>query len=195
TPFGRRVVFTDTIGFLSDLPMHLLAAFQATLSHVNLADVIIHIRDMSNPDWPAQNEDVDKTLESIGLSQSRISDIIIADNKVDVEGAAASSTPGAIRISCKTSEGVDDLIEKVDEPILSLDLKCNMVGVTKFAPSDPETHRWFLKLFDIGLDYLEIPCFIDHIIKEVLEVPGSRGEANLVEKCKLCNRVNTVGGL
>ncbi|KIH51553.1 putative GTP-binding protein HflX [Ancylostoma duodenale] len=135
-PSGRKVVFTDTIGFLSDLPMHLLAAFQATLSHVNLAvrgiqeflqgfcncrmyfkDVIIHIRDMSNPDWPAQSEDVDKTLESIGLSQSRISDIIVADNKVDVDGAAMSLTTGAIRISCKTSEGVDDLIEKVDEVI------------------------------------------------------------------------------
>ncbi|RCN27477.1 putative GTP-binding protein HflX [Ancylostoma caninum] len=122
-PSGRRVVFTDTIGFLSDLPMHLLAAFQATLSHVNLADVIVHIRDMSNPDWPAQSEDVDKTLESIGLSQSRIRDVIVADNKVDVGGAATSSTPGAIRISCKTSEGVEDLIEKVDEVIFNFCMK------------------------------------------------------------------------
>ncbi|KAJ1345757.1 hypothetical protein KIN20_000362 [Parelaphostrongylus tenuis] len=81
-PSGRKVIFTDTIGFLSDLPMHLLAAFHATLSHVILADVIIHIRDLSNPDWPAQSEDVCKTLEAIGLPQDRIDEIIIADNKV-----------------------------------------------------------------------------------------------------------------
>ncbi|CAJ0589301.1 unnamed protein product [Cylicocyclus nassatus] len=76
-------------------------------------------------------------------------------------------------------------------PILSLDLKCNMVGVTKFTPSDPETHRWFLKFRCMNCG--ESP---DHwqylVINEVLEVPGSRGEAHLVEKCKLCNRVNTV---
>ncbi|KAK6758273.1 hypothetical protein RB195_015845 [Necator americanus] len=272
-PSGRKVVFTDTIGFLSDLPMHLLAAFQATLSHVKLADVIVHIRDLSNPDWQAQSEVVDTVLENIGLTRDRIKDIVIADNKVDIDKAATSSTPGAIRISCKTSNGVNDLIAKLDEmvlratgcklrrlrlkfsspaipylyregfvtkephctdshlvfdvfmndaefsrfqkstgllkkknrlssqsipavpnlyimPVLSLDLKCNMVGVTNFAPSDPETHRWFLKFRCMNCG--EAP---DHwqyvVINEVLEVPGSRGEANLVEKCKLCNRVNT----
>ncbi|KAL6744193.1 hypothetical protein Aduo_017153 [Ancylostoma duodenale] len=77
------------------------------------------------------------------------------------------------------------------QPILSLDLKCNMVGVTKFAPSDPETHRWFLKFRCMNCG--ESPEHWQYIVvNEVLEVPGSRGEANLVEKCKLCNRVNTV---
>ncbi|KAK6048159.1 hypothetical protein COOONC_14336 [Cooperia oncophora] len=81
-PSGRKVVFTDTIGFLSDLPIHLLAAFQATLSHVTLADVIIHIRDLSNPDWPAQSEDVELTLGQIGLPPDRLNDVIVVDNKV-----------------------------------------------------------------------------------------------------------------
>ncbi|KAK6026457.1 hypothetical protein OSTOST_07588, partial [Ostertagia ostertagi] len=210
-PSGRKVVFTDTIGFLSDLPMHLLAAFQATLSHVTLADVIIHIRDLSNPDWPAQSEDVEKTLEQIGLPPDRLNDI-------DVEGTPSTSSSGAVRISCKTSEGIEGLIEKVDkmvlqttgcdsfvdfakvrvaasfltvQPALSLEIKCNMVGVTDFTPSDPENHRWFLKFRCMNCgesrDYWQYV-----VINEVLEVPGSRGEANLVEKCKLCNRVNTV---
>ncbi|VDO69186.1 unnamed protein product [Heligmosomoides polygyrus] len=117
-PSGRKVVFTDTIGFLSDLPMHLLAAFQATLSHVKLADVIIHIRDISNPDWRAQSEDVEKTLEAIGLPTDRLKDVVVADNKIDVDGAPPSSTPNAIRISCKSSEGVEGLIEEVDKVCL-----------------------------------------------------------------------------
>ncbi|KJH39812.1 hypothetical protein DICVIV_14296 [Dictyocaulus viviparus] len=117
-PSGRRVVFTDTIGFLSDLPMQLFAAFQATLAHVKLADVIIHIRDLSNPDWSAQSEDVYKTLKAIGLSEKRISDIIVADNKVDVCDAPLVPTSNAIRISCKTSEGVQTLIQRIDELVL-----------------------------------------------------------------------------
>ncbi|KAL6744194.1 hypothetical protein Aduo_017154 [Ancylostoma duodenale] len=170
-PSGRKVVFTDTIGFLSDLPMHLLAAFQATLSHVNLADVIIHIRDMSNPDWPAQSEDVDKTLESIGLSQSRISDIIVADNKVDVDGAAMSLTTGAIKISCKTSEGVDDLIEKVDEMVLRatgckprrLRLKASSPAIPYlykegFVPREPSCTDSYL-IFDVFMNDAEFARF------------------------------------
>ncbi|EYB82032.1 hypothetical protein Y032_0368g56 [Ancylostoma ceylanicum] len=170
-PSGRKVIFTDTIGFLSDLPMHLLAAFQATLSHVNLADVIIHIRDMSNPDWAAQSEDVDKTLESIGLSQSRISDIIVADNKVDVEGSAVSYTPGAIRISCTTSEGVNELIGRVDEMVLRatgckprrLRLKASSPaipylykeGFVAKEPSHTETHL----IFDVFMNDAEFARF------------------------------------
>ncbi|KAK5982392.1 Hflx-type G domain-containing protein, partial [Trichostrongylus colubriformis] len=137
-PSGRKVVFTDTIGFLSDLPMHLLAAFQATLSHVVLADVIIHIRDISNPDWAAQSEDVEKTLEQIGLSPDRLTEVIVADNKIDVHGVPLKSSPGATRISCKTSEGIDDLIEKVDKMVLQatgcklrrLKLKCSSPAIT-----------------------------------------------------------------
>uniref|UniRef100_A0A7I4YWH6 CXXC motif containing zinc binding protein n=1 Tax=Haemonchus contortus TaxID=6289 RepID=A0A7I4YWH6_HAECO len=76
-------------------------------------------------------------------------------------------------------------------PVLALEIKCNMVGVTGFTPSDPENHRWFLKFRCMNCgesrDYWQYV-----VINEVLEVPGSRGEANLVEKCKLCNRVNTV---
>uniref|UniRef100_A0A0K0DB43 Hflx-type G domain-containing protein n=1 Tax=Angiostrongylus cantonensis TaxID=6313 RepID=A0A0K0DB43_ANGCA len=151
-PSGRKVVFADTIGFLSDLPMHLLAAFHATLSHVKLADVIIHVRDMSNPDWPAHSEDVYKTLEAIGLPHDRMNDIIVADNKVrtkvciskitdkavkyslsslnieailvffrfwvDVCGTPITSNSDAIRISCKTSEGVRKLIQRIDRVVL-----------------------------------------------------------------------------
>ncbi|WKY13286.1 hypothetical protein Q1695_004250 [Nippostrongylus brasiliensis] len=82
-------------------------------------------------------------------------------------------------------------LSSFDMPVLALELKCNMTGVTDFTPSDPENHRWFLKFRCMNCgesrDYWQYV-----VVNEVLEVPGSRGEANLVEKCKLCNRVNTV---
>ncbi|WKY13287.1 hypothetical protein Q1695_004251 [Nippostrongylus brasiliensis] len=117
-PSGRKVVFTDTIGFLSDLPVHLLAAFEATLAHVSLADVIVHIRDLSNPDWRAQSEDVESTLEAIGLSKENLENVLVADNKIDVDGTPSVSSAGALRISCRTSEGIQDLITEIDKRVL-----------------------------------------------------------------------------
>lgn len=170
-PSGRKVVFTDTIGFLSDLPMHLLAAFQATLSHVKLADVIIHIRDISNPDWRAQSEDVEKTLEAIGLPTDRLKDVVVADNKIDVDGAPPSSTPNAIRISCKSSEGVEGLIEEVDKKVLQatgcklrrLALKCSSPAIAYLykegfvarEPTSTESHL----VFDVFMNDAEFARF------------------------------------
>ncbi|KAE9414403.1 hypothetical protein Angca_006806, partial [Angiostrongylus cantonensis] len=204
-PSGRKVVFADTIGFLSDLPMHLLAAFHATLSHVKLADVIIHVRDMSNPDWPAHSEDVYKTLEAIGLPHDRMNDIIVADNKVrtkvciskitdkavkyslsslnieailvffrfwvDVCGTPITSNSDAIRISCKTSEGVRKLIQRIDRVVLHvtgckrrrLQLKFSSPAVAYlykegFVASQP-THSDSHLIFDVFMNDAEFSRF------------------------------------
>ncbi|RCN35124.1 hypothetical protein ANCCAN_19018 [Ancylostoma caninum] len=123
----------------------------------------------------------------------------------DAEFARFQKATGTLKRKERTGNVFEKfIISKFDEvkPILSLDLKCNMVGVTKFAPSDPETHRWFLKnevrchTTDLQFRCMNCGESPEHwqyiVVNEVLEVPGSRGEANLVEKCKLCNRVNTV---
>lgn len=170
-PSGRKVVFTDTIGFLSELPMHLLAAFQATLSHVKLADVIIHIRDLSNPDWQAQSEDVYKTLQAIGLPEDRINEIIVADNKVDVCETSLTSNSNAVRISCKTSEGVVQLIERIDKVVLRvtgckrrrLELKFSSPAVAYlykegFVTTQP-THTDSHLIFDVFMNDAEFSRF------------------------------------
>ncbi|PIO73289.1 hypothetical protein TELCIR_04750 [Teladorsagia circumcincta] len=153
-PSGRKVVFTDTIGFLSDLPMHLLAAFQATLSHVTLA-----------------SEDVEKTLEQIGLPPDRLSDVIVADNKIDVEGTPSTSSPGAMRISCKTSEGIEGLIEKVDKMVLRatgcklrrVSLKCSSPAIAYlyregFVSQEPNAAGSHL-VFDVFMNDAEFARF------------------------------------
>ncbi|MBM3573111.1 MAG: GTPase HflX, partial [Alphaproteobacteria bacterium] len=66
-PSGRKIILSDTVGFISDLPTQLIAAFRATLEEVLEADIIVHVRDMSHPDCAAQKDDVDGVLRELGL--------------------------------------------------------------------------------------------------------------------------------
>ncbi|RUV34126.1 GTPase HflX, partial [Mesorhizobium sp. M7A.F.Ca.MR.228.00.0.0] len=61
-PHGTPIILSDTVGFISDLPTHLIAAFRATLEEVVEADLVLHLRDISDPDTAAQAEDVERIL-------------------------------------------------------------------------------------------------------------------------------------
>lgn len=81
-PSGRKVILSDTVGFISDLPTHLVEAFRATLEEVENADLILHVRDISHPDTRAQKEDVEDVLESLGIvHDERMIEVL---NKVDL---------------------------------------------------------------------------------------------------------------
>ena len=83
-PSGREVIFSDTVGFISDLPHELIMAFRATLEEVIAADIIVHVRDISNPDSSAQKQDVITVLQSLGLKNiSDESCYIEVLNKID----------------------------------------------------------------------------------------------------------------
>ncbi|PAV70739.1 hypothetical protein WR25_05372 [Diploscapter pachys] len=76
-------------------------------------------------------------------------------------------------------------------PFLSMDLKCSMTGITNLTPNDPTNFRWHLKMKCTNCG--EQPDHWQYVVaNEILDIPGSRGEANLVEKCKLCGRQNTL---
>lgn len=78
-----KAILSDTVGFISDLPTQLVAAFRATLEEVISADLIIHVRDISHPDSDAQRDDVEDVLEEIGAAGEEGAPIIEAWNKVD----------------------------------------------------------------------------------------------------------------
>jgi GTP-binding protein HflX len=112
-PHGREVVLSDTVGFVADLPTDLVAAFRATLEEVLDADVILHARDVANPDHPAQAADVLNVLEELGVS-AETTPIIEVWNKVDLLGesglagiAPASKVAAAVPASAKTGQGLD----------------------------------------------------------------------------------------
>ncbi|WP_241255148.1 GTPase HflX [Altererythrobacter sp. BO-6] len=123
-PAVEKAILSDTVGFISDLPTQLVAAFRATLEEVTGADVILHVRDMSNPSHEAQKKQVLSVLADLGVTdgegQSKIP-IVEAWNKVDLVGLEraaelremAAQQDDALVISALTGEGVDALLERI----------------------------------------------------------------------------------
>ena len=83
-PSGRRIIVSDTVGFISQLPTMLVAAFRATLEEVLEADIVVHVRDISHPDSEAQRDDVHAILRELGVGQAVDEGLIEALNKTDL---------------------------------------------------------------------------------------------------------------
>src|SRR5262249_58940164 len=79
---GARFILSDTVGFISDLPTTLVAAFRATLEEVIAADVILHVRDISHEDTAAQSQDVEEVLRQLGIEPAQ-GQLIEVWNKID----------------------------------------------------------------------------------------------------------------
>ena len=90
-PHGREVMLSDTVGFVSDLPTDLVAAFRATLEEVIDADVILHVRDVANPDHAAQAQDVLKVLGDLGVSPDKVA----GDRGLEQDRPAAGRRAGS----------------------------------------------------------------------------------------------------
>jgi GTP-binding protein HflX len=123
-PHGSRVILSDTVGFISDLPTMLVAAFRATLEEVIEADVILHVRDMSHEDSAAQSHDVEKVLGELGIAPEdpRIVEVWNKIDRLDAD-ARASLTNMAERqtgerrpvlLSATTGEGTDTLVAAIE---------------------------------------------------------------------------------
>ncbi len=118
-PAGQRIILSDTVGFISDLPPQLVAAFRATLEEVLDADLIVHVRDISHPETREQAEDVRRILEELGVT----ADIPVIEvwNKTDTMApearaavaARAARSPGAVALSARTGEGVEALLQAI----------------------------------------------------------------------------------
>jgi GTP-binding protein HflX len=116
-PGFDKAILSDTVGFVSDLPTELVAAFRATLEEVVAANLIIHVRDMAHPDSDAQAADVETVLENLGLAEEKSPPRLEVWNKIDLLDADtrqallndAGRRDDAVPISALTGEGVDRL--------------------------------------------------------------------------------------
>ena len=122
-PSSRRAILSDTVGFISELPHELVAAFRATLEEVASADVILHVRDAAHPDSAAQRADVVAVLEDMvadgALDADWPSRTIEVLNKADLLGGveAVPERNGAVAVSAITGEGLPALKAKIDARI------------------------------------------------------------------------------
>ena len=124
-PHGGKAMLSDTVGFISNLPTQLVAAFRATLEEVLEADIILHVRDISHEDADAQQSDVDKVLRQLGIDTDASASILEIWNKIDrvspdqrgnLANIAARRPPDkpCFLVSAESGEGIDDLLAAIE---------------------------------------------------------------------------------
>ena len=143
-PSGRRVILSDTVGFISQLPHELVEAFRATLEEVSEADVILHVRDAAHPDTLAQRGDVLGVMAEMEKDgsldadwESRVIEIL---NKCDLLGGVDQVSPrdGSVAVSAIAGEGMVALAEAIDRRVAS----GMETAAYDIAPSDGQRLAW-----------------------------------------------------
>jgi GTP-binding protein HflX len=161
-PAVDKAILSDTVGFISDLPTQLVAAFRATLEEVTAADVVVHVRDIANPDSAAQKQQVLDVLTDLGLieeegSQPKVP-VIEVWNKWDLlppdrakqlrEQLAAHPDEVIVPVSALTGQGSDDLLEAIGK-LLTTDAKVHEFAV---PASDGQRLAWLHAHGDVLTD-------------------------------------------
>lgn len=118
-PSNMKVLYIDTIGFMSDIPTRLIEPFVATLEDAMFADVIVHIRDMSHPNVTVQKEQVETTLKNLSVDQAVLDGMINVGNKIDrVENVEQDGD--SVLISCTTGTGLDKLKSRIENQVIKV---------------------------------------------------------------------------
>ena len=114
---GREVLLSDTVGFIRKLPTHLIEAFKATLEELQYADLLLHVIDVSAPDWEEQAAVTDVLIRSLGAEQTPILRVY---NKCDAI-APLTELPRSrdgVCVSARTGEGMDDLLSRITKELM-----------------------------------------------------------------------------
>lgn len=166
-PSGRAAILSDTVGFISELPHDLVAAFRATLEEVVAADIVLHVRDIADPDTEAQRQDVEDILKNLlaeredeadGDGKPVLIEVLNKADMLDQEEAAeleerAARSSGLVLVSALRGHGCEELLEKIDAALAESD----SVADIEISLSDGATMAWLyergevLKREDDGL--------------------------------------------
>ena len=148
-PSGQKIILSDTVGFISELPTQLIAAFRATLEEVLDANLILHVRDISHPETEAQANDVNDILEELDVSDNTKSSILEVWNKTDllsndelVNAKNISDRSEKIRtVSALTGDGLSVLLSEIDENLKEITVS----DVVKLALTEGGRRAWLYK--------------------------------------------------
>ena len=151
-PSKSKVIISDTVGFISDLPTELIAAFRATLEEVLDADLVIHIRDVSHKNTQQQKLDVLKIVNELGIDKTKIENMLEVANKIDLLSEEqfqkleniTKRSKNIFPVSSKDMIGVDELIDGID-----LILSENFISETLRFGFDKTSYR--AKLYEISI--------------------------------------------
>lgn len=149
-PSGREIILSDTVGFISDLPHELVMSFRATLEEVLAADIVVHVRDLANPNHAQQKQDVLSVLKNLGLENAETQENYLEVwNKVDIlsEGERHFADENAQRCnyiiptSAVSGEGCEAFLKAIDE---KLSAKHKIIEI-KVPSEDGKTIAWLYK--------------------------------------------------
>lgn len=134
-PSNRRVLVSDTVGFIRDLPKGLLMAFRATLEEVQEAALILHVSDVSNPHHDELDEEVDKILRELGVDGrprlrvlNKLDRLTPEEQKAITNGTERSAGGTPVLVSALTGEGIEELLRRMDaelptDPVVTLSIR------------------------------------------------------------------------
>lgn len=152
---GRKIILSDTVGFISNLPTTLVAAFRATLEEVVNADVILHVRDISHRESEAQKADVDHVLGELGIDpHAADAPILEVFNKIDLvdrerreilENENARRNQPAIMVSALKGVGLEGLRAAIDARLSANDIECSIV----IGPAQGRIRNWIYENAEI----------------------------------------------
>lgn len=156
-PSNMKVLYIDTIGFISDIPTRLIEPFVATLEDAMFADVIVHVRDMSHPNVRVQKAHVETTLRGLSVDQDLLDCTINVGNKIDrCEGNNAAvvvdDDDDTVLISCATGAGLDELKDRIEERIIRVTDRRTMKIRVRTGREEYEWLRAHTAVVDIDTD-------------------------------------------
>ncbi|HMB48772.1 MAG TPA: GTPase HflX, partial [Afifellaceae bacterium] len=160
-PHGEEIILSDTVGFISDLPTTLVAAFRATLEEVLEADLILHVRDIASPETEAQAEDVMQVLSELGISPND-ERIIEVWNKIDLlddnqqaallqraerssDGKERQQGARAIAVSAVTGQGVNGMLSAIENRLMAT----RSVFRVSFQPELAHHRAWLFERTEV----------------------------------------------
>ena len=151
TASGRKILLSDTVGFITDLPTELIAAFRATLEAVREADILVHVRDLSDPDNEGRKADVGAVLDALEAGPEHGQRVIEAWNKIDLldtedrDGAQwrarlpkKPNAPPVAAVSAETGEGMGELMAEIEAALAADDEILRL----RIAPEEAEALAW-----------------------------------------------------
>ncbi len=153
-PNNQEAILADTVGFISDLPTHLVAAFRATLEQITQADVILHVIDVAKEDYMEQKNDVIEILQDLGVEYEADKRVIEVYNKVDqldedslkeLKRLCKTSHKPCLMVSAVKGQGVEELLENISQ----ITSRNNQIVTYKIRVEDGKALSWLYANGDV----------------------------------------------
>ena len=149
----REVLLSDTVGFIRKLPTHLIEAFKATLEELSYADVLLHVIDISNPEWETQAQIVDELIRQLGAESTPCVRVF---NKCDSYFGILPHGEDIVCISAKSGEGTQELVSKLSEMLdlgkkrVKLSIPYSSAGIVDTLNTSAIVHG--IEYTDLGIE-------------------------------------------